>query len=167
MSGTRPSDPRAAAIWDAAATVVDPEIPVLSIADMGILRDAFADADRAVVVITPTYSGCPAMDMITDNVRKALFGKGFDDVDVRVTLSPAWTTDWMTERGKRQLEEYGIAPPGERPTRSGPIPVQLSVRCPRCGSLATRELARFGSTSCKAMYQCTACAEPFDHFKVL
>ncbi|BDZ39017.1 1,2-phenylacetyl-CoA epoxidase subunit PaaD [Microbacterium suwonense] len=152
-----------------AARVADPEIPVLTIEDLGVLRDVRADADgRIAVDITPTYSGCPAMDAIRDDIVLALTADGFEDVEVRLVLSPAWTTDWMSEDGKRKLVEYGIAPPSGRAAhRQGPIRLALSVRCPQCGSLDTREVSRFGSTSCKALYECRACQEPFDHFKVI
>jgi ring-1,2-phenylacetyl-CoA epoxidase subunit PaaD len=152
-----------------AARVADPEIPVLSIEDLGVLRDVRADADgRVTVDITPTYSGCPAMDAIRDDIILALTAEGFGDVEVRLVLSPAWTTDWMSENGKRKLSEYGIAPPSGRAAHGqGPIRLQLAVKCPRCGSLNTREVSRFGSTSCKALYECRACLEPFDHFKVI
>ncbi|GAB2833656.1 1,2-phenylacetyl-CoA epoxidase subunit PaaD [Microbacterium insulae] len=148
-----------------AAAVVDPEVPVLTIEDLGVLRDVAVDGGRVTVTITPTYSGCPAVDAIRDDLVLALTGAGFDDVDVRLTLAPAWTTDWMSETGKEKLRAYGIAPPTGR-AAVGPIRVALGVKCPRCGSLDTRELARFGSTSCKALYECRACLEPFDHFKV-
>lgn len=148
-----------------AATVVDPEVPVLTIEDLGVLRDVTVDAGRVTVTITPTYSGCPAVDTIRDDLLLALTDAGFDDVAVRLTLAPAWTTDWMSESGKEKLRAYGIAPPTGR-AAVGPIRVALAVKCPRCGSLDTRELARFGSTSCKALYECRACLEPFDHFKV-
>ncbi|MDQ0613593.1 ring-1,2-phenylacetyl-CoA epoxidase subunit PaaD [Microbacterium sp. W4I4] len=154
-----------------AARVADPEIPVLTIEDLGVLRDVRADVTgRVTVDITPTYSGCPAMDAIRDDIILALTADGFDDVDVRLVLSPAWTTDWMSENGKRKLVEYGIAPPTGRAAlrqAQGPIRVNLAVKCPRCGSLSTREVSRFGSTSCKALYECRACLEPFDHFKVI
>jgi ring-1,2-phenylacetyl-CoA epoxidase subunit PaaD len=150
-----------------AARVADPEIPVLTIEDLGVLRDVRTDAvGRVIVDITPTYSGCPAMDAIRDDIILALTADGFDDVEVRLVLSPAWTTDWMSEDGKRKLVEYGIAPPSGRAAH-GPIKLQLAVKCPRCGSLNTREVSRFGSTSCKALYECRACLEPFDHFKVI
>ena len=149
-----------------AATVVDPEVPVLTIEDLGVLRDVSVDAGRVTVTITPTYSGCPAVDTIRDDVVLALTEAGFGDVDVRLTLAPAWTTDWMSESGKEKLRAYGIAPPTGR-AAAGPIRVALAVKCPRCGSLDTKELARFGSTSCKALYECRACLEPFDFFKVL
>lgn len=148
-----------------AATVVDPEVPVLTIEDLGLLRDVTVEAGRVTVTITPTYSGCPAVDTIRDDLLLALTDAGFDDVAVRLTLAPAWTTDWMSESGKEKLRAYGIAPPTGR-AAVGPIRVALAVKCPRCGSLDTRELARFGSTSCKALYECRACLEPFDHFKV-
>jgi ring-1,2-phenylacetyl-CoA epoxidase subunit PaaD len=149
-----------------AGAVPDPEVPVLTIEDLGVLRDLTIDADGAVeVTITPTYSGCPAMDAIRDDVTAALREAGFGDVRVRTVLAPAWTTDWISERGRAALQEYGIAPPGSR--SAGPVRLALSVRCPQCGSFDTRELSRFGSTACKALWQCRACAEPFDHFKTL
>jgi len=150
-----------------AAAVKDPEVPVLTIEDLGVLRDVRVDGDRVAVTITPTYSGCPAMEVIRDDLVLALGAAGFEHVDVRLTLSPAWTTDWMTDAGKQKLTEYGIAPPsGLAAVVGGPIRVSLGVKCPRCGSLDTREVSRFGSTSCKALYECRACLEPFDHFKV-
>ncbi|WP_438353418.1 1,2-phenylacetyl-CoA epoxidase subunit PaaD [Microbacterium sp. CJ88] len=151
--------------WEIAATVCDPEVPVLTIEDLGILRDVTVERGRVAVTITPTYSGCPAMATIRDDLTLALTAAGFDEVDVRTTLVPAWTTDWMSEDGRRKLTAYGIAPPtGVRP--AGPLRIALAVRCPRCGSLDTREVSRFGSTSCKALYECRACLEPFDSFKV-
>jgi ring-1,2-phenylacetyl-CoA epoxidase subunit PaaD len=154
--------------WAVAATVTDPEVPVLTIEDLGVLRSVEVTGDRAVVTLTPTYSGCPALDTMRDDVILALTAAGYGPVEVRSTLSPAWTTDWMTDAGKRKRTEYGIAPPtGRAGVRQGLIRLQLAVKCPRCGSLDTREIARFGSTSCKALYECRACLEPFDHFKVL
>jgi len=150
------------------ATVLDPEVPVLTIADLGILRDVTVDETGHVdVAITPTYSGCPAMDAIRSDVRSALAARGFDDVEVRLVLSPAWTTDWIGDAGRRKLLDYGIAPPQPRApvVGDGPIALTLSVRCPRCGSPDTRELSRFASTACKSLWACNACAEPFDHFK--
>lgn len=168
-NGIRPTEPSDAAVWDAAAKVADPEIPVLTIADLGILRAAAAtDDDGAVVVITPTYSGCPAMETITADLRTALELAGYASPQVQTVLTPAWTTDWMTEEGRLKLREYGIAPPsGTAPVREAPVQVALSVKCPHCDSLDTRELSRFGSTACKALYQCRGCLEPFDYFKVL
>lgn len=154
--------------WDLAATVTDPEVPVLTIEDLGVLRDVRIDGERAIVTLTPTYSGCPALDTMRDDVILTLTAAGFADVEVRTTLSPAWTTDWMTDAGKQKLIDYGIAPPtGRSALGQGPIRLRLAVKCPRCGSLDTKEVARFGSTSCKALYECRACLEPFDHFKVL
>ena len=154
--------------WTVAAAVPDPEIPVLTIADLGILRDVRETDGRVTVTLTPTYSGCPAMDAIRDDVVAALAANGYGDVRVKLVLAPAWTTDWMTAEGKAKLNEYGIAPPtGLAGVRTGPISLGLSVKCPRCNSLNTRELTRFGSTSCKALYQCNECKEPFDYFKVL
>jgi ring-1,2-phenylacetyl-CoA epoxidase subunit PaaD len=151
--------------WSVAGAVPDPEIPVLTIDDLGILRDvAVDDRHRVHVQITPTYSGCPAMDAIRADVTEALAAEGFAEVTVELVLSPAWTTDWMSEEGKRKLEEYGIAPPATVP-EDGPVPLTLSLRCPQCGSPDTRELSRFGSTACKSLWVCNACREPFDHFK--
>ncbi|MBD8023582.1 1,2-phenylacetyl-CoA epoxidase subunit PaaD [Microbacterium gallinarum] len=152
--------------WRIAAAVPDPEVPVLTVEDLGVLRDVSVDGDRVTVTITPTYSGCPAVDTIRDDIVLALTEAGFTDVDVRLTLTPAWTTDWMSDEGRDKLRSYGIAPPTGKASVGGPIRLQLAVKCPRCGSLDTRELARFGSTSCKALYECRACLEPFDHFKV-
>jgi ring-1,2-phenylacetyl-CoA epoxidase subunit PaaD len=143
--------------------------------DLGILRAVDEAPDGSVVVtITPTYSGCPAMHAIVQDIEHALHAAGCVDVEVRTALAPAWTTDWMSEDGRRKLLDYGIAPPA--PTQlsaprpmgpGGPVTVGLSVRCPRCGSGDTRELSRFGSTSCKSLWACQACREPFDHFKSL
>ncbi|QDE34204.1 phenylacetate-CoA oxygenase subunit PaaJ [Microbacterium foliorum] len=153
--------------WRIAAAVADPEVPVLTIEDLGVLRSVVVDGENVRVDITPTYSGCPAMDTIRDDVILALTAAGYAQVDVRLVLSPAWTTDWMSDAGKQKLSQYGIAPPsGRSALSSGPIRLTISVRCPRCGSLDTREVSRFGSTSCKALFECRACLEPFDHFKV-
>ncbi len=154
--------------WDVAATVVDPEIPVLTIEDLGVLRTVEEDGDRVRVVLTPTYSGCPAIEAMRDDVSAALYGAGYARVEVRMVLSPAWTTDWMTADGKRKLREFGIAPPnGSAPVHGERVVVRMAVKCPHCDSLDTRELAHFGSTSCKALYECRSCLEPFDFFKVL
>ncbi|MEZ2388389.1 1,2-phenylacetyl-CoA epoxidase subunit PaaD [bacterium RCC_150] len=161
--------------WDIAATVCDPEIPVLTIEDLGILREvALFDDGGPVpavqVTITPTYSGCPAMDAIRDDLKTAFTNAGYPSVYVELVLAPAWTTDWMTESGKAKLQEYGIAPPSGRAAaggHSGPVRLTLAVKCPQCSSLNTKELTRFGSTSCKALFVCQDCKEPFDYFKVL
>jgi ring-1,2-phenylacetyl-CoA epoxidase subunit PaaD len=144
--------------------VPDPEIPVVTIEDLGILRDVTED-DRGWVhvQVTPTYSGCPAMDAIADDVVDRLTRAGYLHVDVEFVLSPAWSTDDISAAGLAKLAAYGIAPPS--PT--GPVALTLSVRCPQCGSLDTRESSRFGSTACKSLWVCNACREPFDHFKAL
>ena len=150
--------------FTAAASVVDPEIPVLTIGDLGVLRDVAISGDRVEVAITPTYSGCPAMNMIAVQVELALQREGFRDVTVRTVLSPAWTTDWMSEEGRRKLKDYGIAPPVPGSSRRALFGVQ-QVACPRCGSSDTELLSEFGSTSCKALWRCKCCREPFDYFK--
>ena len=157
--------------WDIAATVCDPEIPVLTIEDLGILRNVeVTETGRVIVTITPTYSGCPAMDAIRDDLKAVFKKEGYEDVRVDLVLAPAWTTDWMTEAGKAKLQEYGIAPPSgmsDAARHAGPIRLTMAVKCPQCASLNTKELTRFGSTSCKALYVCQDCKEPFDYFKVL
>jgi ring-1,2-phenylacetyl-CoA epoxidase subunit PaaD len=150
--------------WDVAATVVDPEIPVLSIADLGVLRDVAVHDGRIEVAITPTYSGCPAMNMITLEIELALEREGFRNSKVRTVLSPAWTTDWMSEDGRNKLREYGIAPPQPAGSRRALFGVE-QVKCPQCGSSETELLSEFGSTSCKALWRCKSCREPFDYFK--
>ncbi len=154
-----------------AESVTDPELPMLTLADLGVLRavDVIGDA-HVVVEITPTYSGCPAMAAMRDDLVRELRGAGFNEVEVRVSLHPAWTTDWITPAGRAALAAAGISPPGPAPSSSGPIPLSLlptarQVRCPQCGSTATDLVSEFGSTSCKAQYRCTACLEPFDHVK--
>jgi ring-1,2-phenylacetyl-CoA epoxidase subunit PaaD len=142
----------------AIAEVPDPEIPVLTIEDLGILRDVAVEDGHVVVTITPTYSGCPAMDVIRGDIERRLDELGAAGAEVRTVLKPAWTTDWMSEEGRRKLREYGIAPPGPRL-------LQLGVCCPRCGSFDVREQSRFGATACQAQYVCQSCLEPFDHFK--
>jgi ring-1,2-phenylacetyl-CoA epoxidase subunit PaaD len=150
-----------------AATVLDPELPMVTIEDLGILRDVTEDDQgRVHVTITPTYSGCPAMEAIRDDLVDSLTMAGYQRVDVEFVLSPAWSTEDLTDAGRQKLARAGIAPPG--PVRAGaPVPVALSVRCPQCGSLDTRESSRFGSTACKSLWVCRACREPFDHFKAL
>jgi len=153
--------------WDVAATVLDPELPVVTIEDLGILRDvAEDDQGRVHVQITPTYSGCPAMETIRHDLVDALSSAGYHQVSVEFVLSPAWTTDWLTDEARAKLEAYGVAPPATR-VGDGPVALSLSVRCPQCGSLDTRESSRFGSTACKSLWICQACREPFDHFKSL
>ena len=147
--------------------VSDPEIPVLTVRDLGVIREVrLPDADTVEVVITPTYSGCPAMDMIEVNIRSAREEAGFRSVTVTTVLKPAWTTAWISEEGRRKLREYGIAPPAEESPDKGALFQEVPVvECPHCGSEQTRMISRFGSTPCKAQYQCKDCLEPFDYFK--
>ncbi len=146
-------------IYQVLTRVVDPEIPVLTIADIGILRDVAIEGDVVVVTITPTYSGCPAMDMIRDEITAALARAGYEHSEVRTQYAPAWTTDWMSEGGKRRLAEFGIAPPQAASQPRGP------VLCPRCRTAETHVVSEFGSTACKALFVCDQCGEPFDYFK--
>ena len=150
--------------WNAAASVVDPEIPVLTIADLGVLRDITVSDGHVEVAITPTYSGCPAMNMITLEIELALERGGFVHSKVRTVLAPAWTTDWMSDDGRRKLREYGIAPPQAGSGRRALFGEQ-QVACPQCNSENTELLSEFGSTSCKALWRCKSCREPFDYFK--
>lgn len=150
--------------WDAAATVCDPEIPVLSIADLGVLREVRVEDGRVEVAITPTYSGCPAMNMIALEIETALARAGIEHAQVTTVLAPAWTTDWMSEAGRAKLKDYGIAPPQATGSRRALFGV-LEVACPQCGSNDTEQLSEFGSTSCKALWRCKSCREPFDYFK--
>ena len=148
--------------YQIAASVPDPELPMVTVADLGILRDVREDGDTVTVIITPTYSGCPALAEIGADLRRQLTRAGYQRVDVRVELAPAWTTDWITAEGRRKLAAAGIAPPGGR---DGSVLVPLAVRCPNCGSADTSQLARFSATACKALYRCRACLEPFEHVK--
>jgi ring-1,2-phenylacetyl-CoA epoxidase subunit PaaD len=151
-----------------AATVTDPELPMLTLEDLGVLRDVSFDADGALVVsLTPTYSGCPAMAAMRDDILRALHDEGFEDVSVRVALSPPWSSDWITPQGREALAEHGISPPGPVPSRTALnlLPTRRVVHCPQCGSEDTSVVSEFGSTACKALYRCLACLEPFDHVK--
>jgi ring-1,2-phenylacetyl-CoA epoxidase subunit PaaD len=155
-----------------AESVPDPELPMLTLADLGILRGVDTGGERVVVSVTPTYSGCPAMAEIRADVSRRLAAAGFGTVEVRTVLSPPWTTDWITDAGRRKLAAAGIAPPGSAPRRSGtgPVPLALTlpdraVTCPACGSGDTQRTAAFAATACKDLYRCRACAEPFEHVK--
>ena len=148
-----------------AGSVSDPELPVVSLAELGIVRDVRMTPEGVEVAITPTYTGCPATEAIAGDIRDALAAAGHPGARVVVELSPAWTTDWITDSGKRKLAEHGIAPPG--PVRPGPIALDLAVRCPRCGSAETKLVSRFGSTPCQALRACASCGEPFGHVKPL
>jgi ring-1,2-phenylacetyl-CoA epoxidase subunit PaaD len=160
-------DPR-----EVAASVTDPELPMVTLADLGVLRDVrVADDGTVVVDVTPTYSGCPAMGVMRADLVHALHSAGFPDVDVRTVLSPVWSTDWISEEGRRKLAVAGIAPPGKAPVRpAGPVPLQLgpsrrTADCPLCGSSDTEELSEFSVTACKALRRCRSCREPFEHVK--
>jgi len=161
------------AVRAAVAAVPDPEVPVLTIEDLGVLRSVEQEDGRVVVTITPTYSGCPAMEAIAADVRAVLVAAGHPDAEIRTVLAPAWSPAWLSAEGRRKLTEYGIAPPTGRttalrgPLTDQPVPLALSVRCPRCGSPDTRQISRFGSTACKSLWRCLGCREPFDHFKDL
>jgi ring-1,2-phenylacetyl-CoA epoxidase subunit PaaD len=155
--------------WQALGAVVDPEIPVLTVLDLGIVRDVGVRDDAVEVVITPTYSGCPAAHVIEQDIRRALANAGFADARIRTSLSPAWTTDWISAAGKEKLRKFGIAPPGAGAASPAKIALfraaAAGVDCPHCGSPDTERLAAFGSTACKALYRCRDCREPFDYFK--
>ncbi len=156
--------------YDVAATVTDPEMPMLTLEDLGVLRRVEEHGEAVTVAITPTYSGCPAMATMRDDLVRHLRAAGFDRVDVRVSLHPAWSSDWITPEGRAALAAAGISPPGPSPAHAGPIPLTLLptarvVRCPQCGSPASELVSEFGSTACKALYRCTDCLEPFDHVK--
>ena len=152
-----------------AREVRDPEMPMLTLEDLGVLRDVRETGDEVVVTITPTYSGCPAMATMRDDLVHRLSDAGYA-ARVEVSLSPAWSSDWITERGRRALREHGLSAPGPAPRRDGPVPLQLlptrrDVACPRCGSTEARLTSEFGATACKALYQCGSCLEPFEHVK--
>lgn len=167
-----PKDLSESGIWNLMKDIYDPEIPVISIVDLGIvrsveLREVNKTEPRVTVTITPTYSGCPAMDVITMNIRMKLLEHGYKNIHIKTILSPAWTTDWMSTEGKEKLAAFGIAPPN--PSQSvctlDLFQEQEVVQCPRCKSYHTKMVSRFGSTACKALYQCIDCNEPFDYFK--
>lgn len=154
--------------WNILESVKDPEIPVLSVVDLGVVRDIAIDENGLKVTITPTYSGCPAMEVIENEVRQALVDAGFDSVQVITALHPAWTTDWMSESGKKKLLEYGISPPAHSTAdKSALTGKPKEVMCPNCRSYNTRLQSQFGSTPCKSLYVCNECREPFDHFKCI
>jgi ring-1,2-phenylacetyl-CoA epoxidase subunit PaaD len=161
-------DARARAIAEA---VPDPELPQLTVADLGILRAVTVTGRHAVVTITPTYTGCPALEVIRSELRRRLADAGFDDIEVRTSLSPAWTSDWITEEGRQKLGAAGIVPPHAAPVRSaGPVPLTLmrsapTEPCPRCASPDTARQSVFGATACRALYRCTSCGEPFEYLK--
>lgn len=157
--------------WEVLGTVLDPEVPALSVRDLGIVREVIDHGAELEVVLTPTYSGCPATEAIEESVLAAIAADGLGPARTTLRRAPAWTTDWISEEGKRKLNDYGIAPPGPAMPEGG-VPIRIfgrrndpAIACPRCGSLHTERLSAFGSTACKAMYRCLACREPFEHFK--
>ncbi|GHF11014.1 phenylacetate-CoA oxygenase subunit PaaJ [Kordiimonas sediminis] len=157
-------------IWNTLDTVLDPEVPALSVTDLGIIRDVkLSDGGKVVIDVTPTYSGCPATDLISEIIKAAVVSSGHEDVTIKTVLSPTWTTDWITEDGRKKLKEYGIAPPvGEAATgKAALLGISPVVHCPRCDSTQTEQVSEFGSTACKAMYRCTSCLEPFEYFKCI
>lgn len=153
-------------IWQYLEEIPDPEVPVLNLLDLGIIRDVQLNADEVEVVVTPTYSGCPATSMINMSIRLKLVEKGFKNIKITNQLSPAWTTDWMTEEGRQKLKSYGIAPPVYSKSNQNDLFAEPDeVPCPQCNSTLTHLVSQFGSTACKALYQCDSCQEPFDYFK--
>jgi ring-1,2-phenylacetyl-CoA epoxidase subunit PaaD len=157
-----------ARVWALASSVPDPEMPMLTLADLGVLRSVETEGDRVVVTITPTYSGCPAMASMRDDLVRVLSEKGYD-AEVRVALSPPWSSDWISERGRQALRAHGLSAPGPAP-RGGPVSVSLAptrraLTCPRCGSDDVALTSEFGPTACTALYRCTSCLEPFEHVK--
>lgn len=152
-------------LWDILDEVKDPEVPVLSIWDLGILRDVERDGSSVVVTITPTYSGCPAMDTISSDVETALNKAGYQEVVITTQLSPAWSSEWMSPQGRKNLREYGIAPPEDADLCDEGLTPEAHALCPHCHSRNTRRISEFGSTACKALFQCNDCSEPFDYFK--
>lgn len=155
-------------LWNIANEIVDPEIPVLTIVDLGIVRDIVREGDGVHVKITPTYSGCPAMEMLKTDICKTFLQKGFKSVDVEFVLSPAWTTDWISDEAKEKLRKYGIAPPPHSTAdKNALLGKPKEVKCPQCGSAHTTMISNFGSTACKALWKCEDCREPFDYFKCI
>ncbi len=161
----------ASTAYDAAANTPDPELPMVTVADLGILRDVELSVDGVTVTITPTYSGCPAMREISADISQRLVAAGFEQVTVKTQLAPAWSSDWITADGRRKLAAAGIAPPSPAPRGPGPVPLTLTfgppapVGCPRCGSSRTRRTAQFSATACKSLYRCEECDEPFEAVK--
>ena len=154
-------------IWSLLEEVFDPEVPVLTVVDLGVVRDVRLIGKNVEIDITPTYTGCPAMQRIEDDIHEKLSENGISGVKVNLVLSPAWTTDWLSDNGKKKLEEYGIAPPVDEADKSVLFADPPKIKCPKCGSDDTKLVSQFGSTACKAHYQCNSCLEPFDYFKCL
>lgn len=170
-AAARAAHDRTAQVWAVLATVPDPEVPVISLCELGIVREVLDHGRSLEVVLTPTYSGCPATEFIERSVVEAIDAAGLGPARVTLKRAPAWTTDWISEDGKRKLRDYGIAPPG--PASDGALPIRIvgrrsePVACPRCASAHTERLSAFGATACKALWRCLDCREPFEHFKPL
>ena len=154
-------------IWKLLEEVPDPEIPVISVVDLGVVRTVQVLEDKVIVEITSTYSGCPATDVFIEDIKKKLMDNGMNDVEVKMKFSPAWTTDWLSEKGRVKLKEYGIAPPENEPDKSLLFAKPFIVPCPKCNSEKTKMISQFGSTACKSLFQCDNCLESFDYFKCL
>jgi ring-1,2-phenylacetyl-CoA epoxidase subunit PaaD len=154
-------------VWEWLESVSDPEVPVLSVVDLGVVRKVEISDANTKITITPTYSGCPAMQVIEEDIRRKLLQEGLSNIEIVTVLSPAWTTDWLSENGRRKLKEYGIAPPENEVDKSLLFSDPIVVPCPNCNSKETKMVSEFGSTACKAHYQCLSCKEPFDYFKCL
>lgn len=157
------------AIWNILSEIPDPEIPVITIVDLGVLREVEVLSNKVIITITPTYSGCPAMKLFEDEITKTLNEKGIENVELKMVYSPAWTTDWMSDEALQKLKDYGIAPPVKGSQDKGVLFQNgpKIVQCPQCGSENTTLKSQFGSTACKALYQCQECLEPFDYFKCI
>jgi ring-1,2-phenylacetyl-CoA epoxidase subunit PaaD len=156
-------------IWSILGDVLDPEVPALSVVDLGLIRQVKVGDKGVVINVTPTYTGCPATDLIAEIIKAAVTSCGYDNVTIKLVLSPAWTSDWISPTARLKLKEYGIAPPvGNAPTgRAALLGLSPIVACPRCDSTQTERISEFGSTACKAMYRCTSCLEPFEYFKCI
>lgn len=163
---TNLTSPKTDHIWQLLAQVPDPEVPVLNVLDLGVVREVNWNDEKLEIVITPTYTGCPAMDVISVNIKAILQEAGYENVEVKLVLSPAWTTDWLSEEGKQKLKAYGIAPPvGKSADKTALFGEAKQIHCPQCDSHNTEMISQFGSTACKALYRCKDCLEPFDYFK--
>ncbi len=158
---------RAKAVWEVLHKVMDPEIPVISVVDLGIVRDVQEEGGTLRVLVTPTYTGCPATKQIEADIRKALDEGGYEAAEMQISLSPAWTTDWISQKGRDQLKAFGIAPPEGKAGKRALFGGDRNVACPRCASRDTEQISEFGSTACKSLWRCCTCREPFDYFKCI
>lgn len=165
--GTSELSTRAEEVWAVLDQVMDPEIPVVSVVDLGIVRDVREEGGALDVIVTPTYTGCPATKQIEADIRQALDEAGFGEAGMEISLAPAWTTDWITARGREQLKAFGIAPPEGKAGKRALFAGDSNVTCPHCGSRDTEQISEFGSTACKSLWRCKSCLEPFDYFKCI